>query len=129
MTLQRGDPASALQIVDRLIASAPGMSPGGVITFLWQLKGEALAALGRADEADSLLRAAVENAQALQERFLLWRAQASLGRHCLARNKQSEATKELSRARELIEEMAATIPDQMLKANFLQGAYHTLNHG
>jgi hypothetical protein len=35
----------------------------------------------------------------------------------------------MGRTSELIEEMATTIPDQMLKANFLQGAYQRLKHG
>ncbi len=54
LALLHGDPALALEIVERLIASALGMAAGGVITFLWQLKGDALAAMGRVDEAIQL---------------------------------------------------------------------------
>ncbi len=80
LALAQGDPALALDIIERLIASAPGMSPGRVITFLWKLKGEALAAMGHTEEAHTLLQAAIENARATGERFLLWRSTRQPGR-------------------------------------------------
>jgi tetratricopeptide (TPR) repeat protein len=100
-----------------------------VITFLWKLKGETLAAMGRIEEAASLLNAVVENAQALEERFLLWRIQASLGRLHGAMNDQEGARKEYSAARELIEKLAATVQDDALGDNFLRGADSTLEPG
>jgi tetratricopeptide (TPR) repeat protein len=116
----------ALEIIERLIASAPSLPPGGVITFLWKLKGETLAAMGRVDEAASLLNAAEENARALEERFLLWRIHASLRRLYVAMNDQEAARKEYSAGRELIGELAATLSDEALKESFLQGAYSML---
>jgi tetratricopeptide (TPR) repeat protein len=127
LTLAQGDPALALDITDRLVASAPGMAPGRVITFLWKLKGEVLAASGRTEAACSLLHAAIENAQAAGERFLLWRVHASLGRLYRTMGQQEVAEKEFSAAYELIGELAATIPDEALKSNFLQGAYNALD--
>jgi tetratricopeptide (TPR) repeat protein len=141
LALLQDDPTLALDIVDRLIASAPGMAPGRVITFLWQLKAEALAAIGRAEDAGakdagakdariehalSLLHEAIENAGGNGERFLLWRVQASLGRLHRAMGQQEAAEKEFSAARALIDELAATIPDETLKDRFHQGAYRTL---
>jgi hypothetical protein len=41
LALAQDDPAHALDITDRSIATAPGMSPGRVITYLWKLKAEA----------------------------------------------------------------------------------------
>jgi len=119
LALSQGDLALTLDITDRLIGSAPGMSPGCVITFLWKLKGEALAAMGRTDEACFLLRGAVENARATEERFLLWRLHASLGRLYHAIDRQPEAEVELSHARELVEELADTVPDGELRDNYL----------
>ncbi|MFQ5873720.1 MAG: hypothetical protein ACE5JL_07950, partial [Dehalococcoidia bacterium] len=127
LALSQGDLALALAITDRLIASAPGMSPGRVITFLWKLKGEALAAMGRTEEACSLLRAAIENARAMEERFLLWRLHTSLGRLCRAMNRQSEAEEEFSTARQLIKELADTVPDGELRNSFLQRAHDRLS--
>jgi len=102
------------------------MGPDYVITFLWQLKGEALVALGHTEEAHSLLGTAIENAQENDERFLLWRLHASLGRLCEATDHQIEACEEFSAAVELIEDLSATIPDEELKGNFLQGANSNL---
>jgi tetratricopeptide (TPR) repeat protein len=123
LALAQGDPVLALDIVERLIASAPGMSPGRVITFLWKLRGEALASMGYPEEAHTLLQAALENAQATGERFMLWRLHASLGRLYRATGQELEAEKECSEARELIETLGATVPDETLKDNFVQAAY------
>jgi len=126
LALCQGDPRLALDIVDRLIASAPGMSPGRVITFLWKLKGEALIAMGKMEEAHALLKAAVENAQATGERFLLWRLHASLAQLYCGIGRQSEAGKEFSTARELVEELADTVPNGEVRDKFLHRAYNML---
>ena len=126
LALYQGDPALALDIVDRLISSAPGMASGRVISFLWKLKGEALAAIGDMEGACSLLHAAIGNARSRKERFLLWRLHASLGRLYHATGRQSQAEEELSIARELIWELADSIPDGDLRDNFLRRAQESL---
>jgi tetratricopeptide (TPR) repeat protein len=126
LALAQDDPALAFDITERLIASAPGMSPGRVITYLWKLKAEALAAMGRAEEACPLLRAAVENARATEERFLLWRVHGSLGRLYRDMGHREAAENELSAARGLIDELAATVPDEALRENFVQRAHNIL---
>jgi tetratricopeptide (TPR) repeat protein len=126
LALAQGDLALTLDITDRLITSAPGMSPGSVITFLWKLKAEALLALGEMEEPETLLQAAIENAGATGERFLLWRLHASLGRlHCTL-GRQSEAEKQFATARALIGELADTIPDGKLRDSFSQRAHERL---
>ncbi len=127
LALSEENPALALDITERLITSAPGMSPGRVITFLWQLKGEALAALGRTEETCSLLRAAVENGQAIPERFLLWRVHAKLGQIYRTVEAAEAVEREFSAARALIDELAATVPDKELRRNFLQNAYKRID--
>ena len=122
LALAQGDPDLALDITDRLIASAPGMSPARVITFLWKLKGEAMAALGCAEEAVPLLQAAIENAREEREQFMLWRVHASLGRLYLALGRRSEAEKKFSTAFELVEELADTVPEGEMRNNFLRRA-------
>ena len=126
LALAQGDPALALDITGRLIASAPNISPGQVITFLWKLKGEALAATGCINDALPLLHAALINAEAAGERFLLWRVHACLGRLYHDMGDQQASKKEIASARAIIDEMAATVPDERLKANFHQGAYNKL---
>ncbi len=123
LALCQGDPALALDIVERLIASAPGMSSGRVITFLWKLKGEALTGLGQSEEAHALLQAAVENAKATGERYLLWRIHASLGWLYCSGGRQSEAEKAFSTARELVEELADTVPTGEMRDSFVQRAH------
>lgn len=125
VALLQDDPVRALDIADRLIDSAPGLSSGGVITFLWKLKGEALTEMGRVDKAISLLQAAAENARVQEERFLLWRLHALLGRAFRETGQATEARQEFLAAREVIDELAATIPDGTLKNNFLERAYNT----
>jgi tetratricopeptide (TPR) repeat protein len=126
LALCQGDPELALEIVEQLIAAAPGMSPGRVITFLWKLKGEALAAKGDTEAACSLLQAAIENAQATGERFLLWRLHASLGHLCRAAGRQSEAEQAFSTARASIKELASTIPRGEMRDDFLHRAQRRL---
>jgi predicted ATPase/DNA-binding SARP family transcriptional activator len=127
LALAHGDPRIALDIVERLIATAPGMSPGRVITFLWKLKGEALAAMGDMEAGCSLLQAAIENARSTGERFLSWHLHASLGRLYRAMDRQPEAQVEFSHARELIEDFAGTVPEGELRDSFLQRAHARLS--
>jgi tetratricopeptide (TPR) repeat protein len=122
LALLQGQASLALDIVDRLIASAPGMAPGRVIPFLWKLKAEALAAAGRAEEAGSLLQAAVQHAQAAGERFLLWRIHTSLGRLYCTTHRQPEGEQQFSTARQHVRELADTVPGQGLRDSFLQRA-------
>jgi tetratricopeptide (TPR) repeat protein len=126
LALAQGNSALALDVVERLIASALGMSPGRVITYLWKLKAEALASMGHREEAHALLHEAIENAQATGERFLLWRIRAILVRLHQAMGRQSEAEREFATARELIQELADTVPDGELRDNFLRRAHERL---
>jgi hypothetical protein len=127
LSLLRGNPTLTLDTVERLIDSASGMRSGAVITFLWWLKGEALIALGRPEEAVILLHSAMKNAQELEEQFLLWRVHASFVRLHLMMNHQSEARKEILITRKLIDELADTVSERTLKKSFLEGAYNTVD--
>jgi tetratricopeptide (TPR) repeat protein len=126
LALLQGRASLALEIAERLITSASGMSPDKVIPYLWQLKAQALAAMGQPDEAGSLLQAAVENAQAPEARFLLWRLHASLGHVHGTMGQAAEAEAHLLSARQLVDELADTIPAQDLKEGFLRAAHGLL---
>ena len=126
LTLACNDPSLAADITDRLIASAPGMTSGGVITYLWKLKAEALAASGHMENARALLRSAIKNAEVTGERILLWRLHADLGHLCRTIEQDEVAEMEYSAARELIDEMTSTVPNETLKEKFLQGVYSNL---
>jgi class 3 adenylate cyclase/tetratricopeptide (TPR) repeat protein len=131
LALAQDDPALALDIIDRLIVSAPGMTPGRVVTYLWKLKADALVASGRVEDTGeekvlSLLHAAIRNAEAAGERFLMWRLHASLGKLHRILGNQEAAEREFATARALIDELAATIPDESLRKGFQEGACSTL---
>jgi tetratricopeptide (TPR) repeat protein len=127
LALARNESVLSLDITERLIASAPSMSPGRIITYLWVLKAQALAALGQAEEANNLLGAALENVQAVGERFLLWQIHARRGQLYRTMGDQEGAEKDFSVARAQIDELTASITDETLKENFHQGACNVLN--
>jgi adenylate cyclase len=126
LALLQGRASLALEIAERLIASAPGRSSGKVIPYLWQLKAEALAAIGQPEEAGSLLQAAVRNAQVPGARFLLWRLHASLGHVHSTMGEAAEAEAHFSTGRQLVDELADTIRVQALRNGFLRGAHGLL---
>jgi len=126
LALMQDDPTLALDITERLIASAPNLSPGHVITYLWKLKAEALATTGQLDDARTLLCAARKNAQDYGERFLLWRIHGSLGKLYRRMDCKQASEKELLQAQAIIDELSTTLQDQKLKQNFLAHASSTL---
>jgi DNA-binding NarL/FixJ family response regulator len=122
LAFARSDPGTALSIADRLIASASNLSDEYVIPRLWKLRGEALAALERMAEAETMLRAAQAAAHAQRLRPLLWRICVALGKLYQARGLLEEAEQAFATARALIEELAADVPDEQLRARFLSQA-------
>jgi len=126
LALAKGDPAEALAIVQRLIGSAANLSAGRVVPYLWKLRGEALAALRRASEAESVLRAARDGAVEQGMRPLLWRIHVALGNLYRTQARREEAERVLSAARAIIEELAASVPDEELRNTFLSQAARRL---
>jgi adenylate cyclase len=126
LALLQGRASLALDIAERLIATAPGMSPGKVIPYLWRLKAEAQSATGQREEAASLLLAAVQHAQMPGSRFLLWRLHASLGHVHGTMGQEGEAEAHFLTARQLVAELADTIRVADLKDAFIGGAHRLL---
>jgi hypothetical protein len=122
LALLERDPVLALDIVDRLIASVPRTASQGVITYLWQLKADALSAVGQTGEAEGLLRAAIAHARIPTERALRWRLHASLGRLYGATGDQERAEGEYATARQLVQQLAETVPDRRLQEGFVRRA-------
>jgi class 3 adenylate cyclase/DNA-binding CsgD family transcriptional regulator/Tfp pilus assembly protein PilF len=122
LALARSDPGLALDITDRLIASAANLSGERVIPRLWKLRGEALAALKLAAEAETTLQAAQAAARAQGLRPLLWRICVTLGKFYQTQKRQGEAEQAFLTARTLIEELAASVADERLREHFLSQA-------
>ena len=120
--LAHGDNAQALQIIEGLISTVANLTPEQSIPLLWKLRAEALIHLRRYDAAESLLQQAETSARAQGLRPLLWRVflvQAGLAQH-LRRHEETELA--FARASQLIEELAADLPEQPWQATFLQQA-------
>jgi class 3 adenylate cyclase/tetratricopeptide (TPR) repeat protein len=122
VALAAGQAVRALQIADNLIDSEPNLPPGQVITNLWLLRGDALAALGQPAEAERLYVAGIQNGRARGERSLLWPLQISLGRLYRETNRPQEAEKAFAEALALVEALADTVPDRSLREQFLHRA-------
>lgn len=111
-----GEPSVALEVVDRLIASTgPGVAPR-----LWQIRGEALVALGRAGDGVDVLRPAVVESARLGLRGREWRIQASLARALRAVGRRDEADQALGVARSTLHDLALEIDDPRLRDTFVR---------
>lgn len=124
--LAGGEPEAALGIADRLIATAPNLAQGVVIPRLWALRGEALAALGRAGEAEAALSGARDAVAARGPRSTLWRIDVARGRLLLAQGRRGEAASALAAADREVDRLAATIPDEAAREAFRRAARATM---
>jgi tetratricopeptide (TPR) repeat protein len=125
LALARHHPDQALRLADILIVSAPGKSQDSPIAALWKLRGEALYALGRVEEALGVLEAAAAEAQRQGALPLLWQIQRSLGRAYLTTRRRRPAREVLAAAHETITSIAASLDDEQ-GTRFLQAALATL---
>ncbi|HYN87337.1 MAG TPA: AAA family ATPase [Ardenticatenaceae bacterium] len=122
LALAQGDPVAALEIADQLVATAANAGPGRVAFRLAYLRGKALAALRRTDEAEAELLAAREVAEARGARSLLWQIRVALGNLYQATSRQVEAEREFSEAHALVEMLAGNVPAGSLRDSFVERA-------
>ncbi len=126
LALAVGEPEKALDIADRLLASAPGTTRAQPIPWLLRLKGEALGALQRREEAIQALEKARQGALARQERPLLWQLHRALGRQHRRLKQEDLAQHNFTQARQTIASLAKTIDDVSLREHFSHTALTTL---
>ncbi len=126
LALAQGEARVALNIAEQLLVSAPGDMRPQPIPHLLALKGEALLALKRFEEAAEALEDARAGAQQRQAPSILWRIHRSLGQvyHLLKREEQAQS--EWSAARAIITRLAATIYEPALREHFSQTALASL---
>jgi DNA-binding CsgD family transcriptional regulator len=122
LCLARGNVAEALRIADDLIATDPHLTAEREAPCLARLRGEALAKLGRLEEAEAALRAAVDGADELGRPGYGWRGRVALGRVLRMRRRHAEADVVFAAARETIDALAASVPDQSVRQTFLSNA-------
>ncbi len=118
--LMLGRAADALAAADRLSALVAGTG-----TLHWRvpsllLGADAAAALGETRAAASGYKRAVEEAERAGLLPALWRALAGLAETERSLGDPVGAAASAARAREVIERLAATVPDERLRAVFLQ---------
>jgi DNA-binding CsgD family transcriptional regulator/tetratricopeptide (TPR) repeat protein len=126
LALASDEPEIALDIADRLLASAPGTTRSQPIPWLLKLKGEALGALSRREEAIEALEEARRGAVARQEQPLLWQVYRALGRQHRRLKQEDQAQRAFTAAREGINFLAKTIDDGYLHEHFLHAAQSSL---
>jgi DNA-binding CsgD family transcriptional regulator/Flp pilus assembly protein TadD len=128
LALAQGKPDRVLAITEQLFASAAHVAGEQSIPHLAHLRGKALAAQNRPEEAETALQAAQAGAVTQDLRPLLWRIAIDLGDLYRAQRRDEEAEHAFATAQELIEALAAPIPDTTLRAHFLQQATALLPH-
>ena len=84
------------------------------------LLADATFALGDQTAALPTYEAVIEDAQDLGRTPVLWRALAGLGEAQRTLGRAEESAASAWRAREIIDRLAATVPDERLQATFLQ---------
>ena len=126
--LQQGKPTRALELAESLLSSAPGANEFGsqTIPALLKLKGEALLALSRLDEAVVALEDAKGGAQMRQDPSLLWQVRRSLGQGYRLHGREEQAQQEWAVARQIIGQLTSTIDDETLREHFSQAALASL---
>jgi len=121
LALVQDEPARALEIVERLVATTPG-GAHRPIARLELLRGEALAALGRQEQASAALAVARDEATWSGARPLLWRVEAARGRLAHGRGEELQAAQAHANARAIVEALVARVPDEALRATLLTAA-------
>lgn len=124
LALAEGEPQLAHTITGRLIASAvhADVRGAGCVPALWQLHGEALAALGQSDSAEAALRAAAAGAERLRLAPARWRVLRSLGRLYQATGRRTLARQVYAEAHAIVQQLAARIPRDELRTAFHRAA-------
>jgi DNA-binding CsgD family transcriptional regulator len=122
LALAQGKLDRVLTITEQLFASSANVSDEQSLPHLAQLHGKALTRLKQLAEAETALQAAHTGAMTRGLRPLLWRIAIDLGKLYQTQRRDEEAEQAFATARELIEDLAAPIPDQSLREHFQQQA-------
>jgi len=129
LALVQQQPDLALERCEQLLETAPqraGETDAHVIPRLWKCQGEALFALGRAEEAVQVLEEARRGAKLQQYLPLLWQIERSLGRAYQKQRRLEEAQQAFASARQGIALLSENIEDPTLREYFEQTAYAML---
>jgi DNA-binding CsgD family transcriptional regulator len=122
LALARREPEEALRITEALLACTPNVSEGQRPLRVARLRGAALAALQQPIKAEAELSRAYQLAREQGWRSLGWRLGVELG-HCYrSQRRHVEAEQRFAAVRAELETLAAGVPDDLLRATFLERA-------
>ena len=116
-SLRGGHPEEALDRARRFLAA--GFEFPVYVAGARRVEGEALAALGRTDEAEAVLRCVQAEASALGALAPDWEASLALADLLGAAGRAAEAAHEQARARALLDRVSLEVTDPALRASFL----------
>jgi DNA-binding CsgD family transcriptional regulator len=121
----RGDHATALRLIEEMIASDPQAGGGRPIRRFEHLRGRALGELGRFAEAPAALECALRDATERGARPRMWRIEADLGWLQLKAGRRREAGLAFSAARAIVDQLLPDMPPD-LRPRFLSGVSESL---
>jgi len=122
LALAQRQPEEALRITEALIAATLNANGGWKPLLAARLRGAALAALQRPQEAEGAFSSAYQQAKEQGWRSLIWRLGVDLGQCYRAERRHAEAEQCFTEARSELESLAAGVPDDHLRATFLERA-------
>jgi DNA-binding CsgD family transcriptional regulator len=115
-------PEEALRIADHLLDTKQDSAEAQPIPALLKLQGEALFALKQWKKAERSLERSRKGAEERETLPLLWPVRARLGWLYKAQKNPGKSEQEFAAARGVIHKLAASIPEETLRTNFLQRA-------
>ena len=119
LALSSKQPERALEMIDRLITSAPEFTGNEVIPRLWVLRAQALIALHRTKEAEITLQAALRTVEDQAMPPMQWRILASMAHLYMSIGRRDNAEDCTFAAKTVIELLAAKIADETLRYRFI----------
>jgi DNA-binding NarL/FixJ family response regulator len=122
LALATGRPQDALAIVDQLYATAANLTREGEIPRLALLKAAALVAVDDVTTADALLRDAQVTAHAQGVEPTLRELHEARAQLLRGQGRDAEASSEEAAARAIAEQLADTLPEGALRAEFRRAA-------
>jgi tetratricopeptide (TPR) repeat protein len=123
LALARGEYEQALDIVSLLASQLAESAPSAVAAHLRLHQAQALAALHRLGESETVLKDLQHRLPAKSTRPFLWRVHVALGDVYRRQKRHDESNAQFAEASKVIEELAANVSDQVLRDNFRRNAY------
>jgi DNA-binding NarL/FixJ family response regulator len=118
LAIANSEAGRALAIIEQLERTSPRPSPDHSSPALMKLRGDALAGLGRFDEAERAYLAARDGAKLFEFRTQLWRIDAARGELYQALGRPEDARAAFESARATLDAIAETITDESLREQF-----------